>query len=125
MSWIAFLIIGLIAGWLAETLMKGRGAGLLVNLIVGIIGAYVGGIVFGLLGLHAGGFIGSLVTATVGAVVLLALPGNSKKGLRSVSTEHWPRMGSGSLAPFFEGPVSASVHREDTFCSSSLGNPFF
>jgi uncharacterized membrane protein YeaQ/YmgE (transglycosylase-associated protein family) len=79
MDLIAFLIIGLIAGWLAETLMKGRGAGLLINLVVGIIGAYVGGIVFGLLGLHAGGFIGRLITATVGAVVLLALLGVLRK----------------------------------------------
>ena len=43
MSLISFLILGLIAGWLAETTMKGRGAGLVVNLLLGVIGAYLGG----------------------------------------------------------------------------------
>lgn len=79
MHLIGFLIIGLIAGWLAETIMKGRGAGLLVNLIVGIIGAYLGGLLFGFLGLSMHGLIGSLISATVGAVVLLFLVGLIKK----------------------------------------------
>jgi uncharacterized membrane protein YeaQ/YmgE (transglycosylase-associated protein family) len=53
--------------------MKGRGAGMLVNLILGVIGAYLGGFLFSLFGLSAHGFIGSLITATIGAVVLLFL----------------------------------------------------
>ena len=55
--------------------MRGGGFGLFGNLIVGVIGALVGGFTFGLLGLKAGGFVGSLVTATVGAVILLWLIG--------------------------------------------------
>ncbi|MDO6746158.1 GlsB/YeaQ/YmgE family stress response membrane protein [Gilvimarinus sp. 1_MG-2023] len=68
-----FLAIGAIAGWLAGTLMKGGGFGILGNIIVGIIGALVGGFVFGLLGITAGGIIGAIITSTVGAVILLAL----------------------------------------------------
>ncbi|MBS1222023.1 MAG: GlsB/YeaQ/YmgE family stress response rane protein, partial [Proteobacteria bacterium] len=60
-------------------IMKGGGFGLLGNIIVGIIGAVVGGFLFGLLGLAAGGLIGSIVTAVVGAVVLLFLIGLLKK----------------------------------------------
>jgi len=79
MQLIGFLIIGLIAGWLAHTIMKGRGAGLIVNLIVGVVGAYLGGLLFGFLGLSLHGIIGSLISATVGAVVLLYLIGLIKK----------------------------------------------
>ena len=79
MHLIGFLIIGLIAGWLAETIMKGSGAGLLINLVVGIVGAYIGGYVFQLLGFSMHGLIGSLISATVGAVVLLFFVGLVKK----------------------------------------------
>ena len=58
---------------------EGGGFGLLCNIVVGIIGAVVGGFLFGLLGLSAGGLIGSIMTATVGAVVLLFLIGLIKK----------------------------------------------
>jgi uncharacterized membrane protein YeaQ/YmgE (transglycosylase-associated protein family) len=68
-----FLLIGLIAGWLAGQIMKGSGFGLIGDLIVGVIGALLGGFLFGLFGLVAFGLIGSLVTATVGAIVLLFL----------------------------------------------------
>lgn len=71
MSIIIFLAIGAIAGWLAGTLMKGGGFGLLGNIVIGVIGAVLGGFVFGLLGISAGGFIGSIVTATAGAALLL------------------------------------------------------
>jgi uncharacterized membrane protein YeaQ/YmgE (transglycosylase-associated protein family) len=79
MSLIGFLIIGLVAGWLAGQIMKGRGAGLLVNLVVGVIGAYIGGFLFTLIGLSAHGLIGSLITATIGAIALLFLIGVLKK----------------------------------------------
>ena len=72
MSFIYFIIIGAIAGWLAGKIMKGGGFGLLMNMILGIIGGVVGGWVFSLLGISAsGGTIGSLVTAVVGAVLIL------------------------------------------------------
>lgn len=63
-----FMAIGAAAGWLAEILMKGKGAGLLGNIIIGILGAIAGGFLFGLLGL-----VGSIATAIAGAAVLLFL----------------------------------------------------
>jgi len=65
------LLIGALAGWLAGTLFKGKGFGLVGNIVIGIIGAVIGSFLFGLLGVTAGGFIGSLITATIGALVLL------------------------------------------------------
>lgn len=68
---ILFLVIGLVAGWLASRIMKGRGFGLVGDLVVGVIGALLGGWLFGLLGISLGGLIGDLVTALIGAIVLL------------------------------------------------------
>jgi len=65
------LAIGAVAGWLAGVIMKGGGFGLLGDIVVGIIGAFIGGFLFGLLGISAGGLIGQIITATVGAVVLI------------------------------------------------------
>jgi uncharacterized membrane protein YeaQ/YmgE (transglycosylase-associated protein family) len=70
-SLLIFLAIGAVAGWLAGTLIKGGGYGLLGNIVIGIIGAVVGGFLAGVLGLSASGIIGSIVLATVGAVVFL------------------------------------------------------
>jgi uncharacterized membrane protein YeaQ/YmgE (transglycosylase-associated protein family) len=71
MSFIWFLIIGAVAGWLAGLIMKGAGFGLLVNILVGCVGAVLGGWLFGILGFTSSGLIGSLITALVGAIVLL------------------------------------------------------
>ncbi len=71
LGWLWFIIVGILAGFFAGKIMRGGGFGIIVNLIVGIIGAVLGGWVFGLLGISAGGIIGSLVTATVGAIILL------------------------------------------------------
>jgi uncharacterized membrane protein YeaQ/YmgE (transglycosylase-associated protein family) len=71
MHWLWFLIIGIVAGWLAGKVMRGRGFGLIGDLVVGILGALVGGFLFTFLGVTAYGLIGSLVTATVGAMILL------------------------------------------------------
>jgi len=69
-----FVIIGALAGWLAGTLVRGGGFGLLGDIVVGILGAVVGGYLFGVFGISAGGgLIGSLVVATVGAVVLIVI----------------------------------------------------
>ncbi len=68
-----FLAIGALAGWLAGLITKGRGFGLLGDIIVGIIGAVIGGFVFGLLGISWGGLIGSVGTATAGAILLLII----------------------------------------------------
>jgi uncharacterized membrane protein YeaQ/YmgE (transglycosylase-associated protein family) len=73
MGIIGVIIIGGLAGWLASILFKGKGSGLLVNVVIGIIGGLIGGWVLGILGLVAQGTIGSFVTAVIGAVVLLAI----------------------------------------------------
>lgn len=65
------IIIGIIAGYAAGKIMRGGGFGCLVNLILGIIGGVLGSWIFSLLGIRASGMIGSLVTATVGAIALL------------------------------------------------------
>jgi len=65
------LEIGAVAGWLAGVIMKGGGFGLLGDIVIGIIGAFIGGFLFSLLGISAGGLIGQIITATVGAVVLI------------------------------------------------------
>ncbi|MBE02326.1 GlsB/YeaQ/YmgE family stress response membrane protein [Marinobacter lutaoensis] len=80
MNLILFLIIGGVAGWLAGLIMKGRGFGVLANIGIGIVGSFIGGLVFSLLGLAARGAVGELVTATVGAVLLLAIVNKLKKG---------------------------------------------
>ncbi len=74
-----FLLIGLVAGWLAGQIMKFKGLGLFGSLVVGCIGAFIGGFLFGELGIYAHGLIGSLVGALVGALVLLWVIGLLKK----------------------------------------------
>ncbi|MCP4883028.1 MAG: GlsB/YeaQ/YmgE family stress response membrane protein [Flavobacteriales bacterium] len=72
MNFLYFIIIGVIAGWLAGKIMKGGGFGLLMNMVLGIIGGVVGGWVFGLFGLSTDGrLIGSLLTSVAGAVIIL------------------------------------------------------
>ncbi len=66
-----FLVVGIIAGWLAGKLMKGSGFGLVGDLVLGVLGAVVGGWLFGLVGIAAWGFVGSIIVAVVGALVLL------------------------------------------------------
>jgi uncharacterized membrane protein YeaQ/YmgE (transglycosylase-associated protein family) len=71
---IVWLIVGAIAGWLAGTLLKGGGFGLIGDIIVGIVGAFIGGWLAGVLGLHiASGLVSSIITATVGAVILILI----------------------------------------------------
>ena len=79
MSFIYFIVIGALAGFLAGQVMKGNGFGLLVNILLGIAGSIFGGWIFGVLGISIGGLIGSLVTATCGAVVLIYIVGIIKK----------------------------------------------
>ena len=70
------LAIGAIAGWLAGQITKGGGFGIIKNIILGIIGAVVGGWLFGILGISIGGqWIGPIITATVGALILIFVVG--------------------------------------------------
>jgi len=72
-SLLILLLIGLVAGWLAGQIMRGRGFGVLGNLIVGLIGALLGGWLFRLVGLSAHSLVGQIIAATAGAVVLVWL----------------------------------------------------
>jgi len=69
---IGAIIIGILAGWLAEKVMK-RNHGLLTNLLVGVAGALIGGFLARMVGIDFGGWIGSLIVSTIGAVILLAI----------------------------------------------------
>ena len=72
MSVLWFLVVGLVAGWLAGVLVKGGGFGVIGDLVVGVIGAFLGGWLCSTLGASAGGgLLGSIIVATIGAVVLL------------------------------------------------------
>lgn len=70
-SLVLFLLVGLAAGWVASGLVRGQAAGGAQNLVVGVVGAMLGGVIFDALGLKIAGLPGSLVVAAVGAVVLL------------------------------------------------------
>jgi uncharacterized membrane protein YeaQ/YmgE (transglycosylase-associated protein family) len=72
-SVIAWIIIGLIAGWLAGTVSRGRGFGCIADIILGMVGAVIGGWIFSQLNIHGGGPLYSIAAATVGAVLLVAV----------------------------------------------------
>jgi uncharacterized membrane protein YeaQ/YmgE (transglycosylase-associated protein family) len=72
-SIIGWIIIGLIAGWLAGKLSRGRGYGCITDIILGVIGSFIGGWIFVKLGLFGGGFLYSLAAATVGAIILVLI----------------------------------------------------
>ena len=73
MNLILFLLIGLAAGLIASRLVKRRSSGYVEDLVVGVIGAVIGGFVFDLLGVRTSGLVGSLISAILGAVILLFL----------------------------------------------------
>jgi uncharacterized membrane protein YeaQ/YmgE (transglycosylase-associated protein family) len=79
MDLFVFLLIGALAGWLAGMVVKGRGFGVLVNIIVGVLGAFFGGWLLPRLGLNFGGQMAGFVTAFLGAVILLAIISLIKK----------------------------------------------
>ena len=79
-SIIIMLIVGAVAGWLAGQIVRGFGFGLLWNIIIGIVGAFIGVWLFRQLGfLPFSGFVGSIVNATIGAVILLVIVGFIKR----------------------------------------------
>src|SRR5580765_6867917 len=72
MQFVWFIVIGLVAGWLAGTLVKGGGFGLVGDIVVGVVGALLGGFLFSALGVSSGGsLLGAIIVATVGAIVLI------------------------------------------------------
>ncbi len=68
-----WILSGIIAGWLAGLVVRGRGFGLLGNLVVGLLGGLIGGWLFGVLGLQAAGWAGDIISAAVGGVVLVVI----------------------------------------------------
>ena len=68
-----WLVVGLIAGFLASMVMRGGGYGIVGDIIVGLIGAFIGGWLFSLLGIGSGGLIGSIIVAFIGACILIFL----------------------------------------------------
>ncbi|HEV2687079.1 MAG TPA: GlsB/YeaQ/YmgE family stress response membrane protein [Bryobacteraceae bacterium] len=73
MSLLYFLFVGLIAGWLAGKIMRGSGYGIIGDMVIGIIGALIGGHVLGWLGFVTYSLIGNIVSALVGAIILIFL----------------------------------------------------
>jgi len=73
------LLIGGVAGWLAGILMKGKGLGIVPNIIIGWIGSFIGGAAFNFLGISSSGLLGTIITATIGACILLAVVSALKK----------------------------------------------
>ena len=72
MGFIWFILIGLVAGWLAGRLVKGGGFGVVGDIVVGVLGALLGGFLFRTLGVSVGGgLLGSIIVATVGAILLI------------------------------------------------------
>ncbi len=72
-SLIAWVIIGLIAGWLAGKVSRGHGFGCIANIFIGLVGAVLGGWIFTKLGILGGGMIYSIAAATLGAVILVTI----------------------------------------------------
>ena len=74
MSFVWFILVGLVAGWLAGVIMKGGSYGIMGDINIGVVGALLGGWLFGILGLGAGGgLLGSIVVAFIGACILIFL----------------------------------------------------
>ena len=74
MQFVWFILIGLVAGWLAGLLVKGGGFGVVGDIVVGVIGALLGGFLFSSLGVSSGGsLVGAIIVATIGAIVLIFL----------------------------------------------------
>ena len=73
MSFIYAIIVGLISGWGANSILGNDSSNLIMNLILGVIGSYVGGLVGGLIGIHASNIIGSCIIGILGAVLVIWL----------------------------------------------------
>ena len=73
--WLLYILIGALAGWIGGMIVKGSGSGFWINLLLGVVGAIVGGWLLGLIGIASGTLIWRLVAAVVGAVILLLIWG--------------------------------------------------
>lgn len=80
-SLIGVVVAGIIVGWLASVLVQGKGMGLIPDMVVGILGAFIGTLLANFFNIHIGGFWGTLGTSVLGAVVLLV-------GIRILKPSH-------------------------------------
>jgi uncharacterized membrane protein YeaQ/YmgE (transglycosylase-associated protein family) len=78
-SLIILLIIGAIAGWLAGLIVKGYGFGLIGNIVVGVVGAFIGQYLFPRFGLWGADIVGLIISATLGAIILLIIIGLARR----------------------------------------------
>ncbi len=68
-----WLVVGLIAGFLASLVMRSGGYGIVGDIVIGIVGAFIGGFLASLVGIGAGGLIGTIIIAFIGACILIAI----------------------------------------------------
>ena len=80
MYWLWYLLIGLVAGWIANLIVKGSGAGLLINLVVGLLGGWLGGWLSERMGWVPIGTWGVLIASVLGAIILLLVVGLFTRG---------------------------------------------
>jgi uncharacterized membrane protein YeaQ/YmgE (transglycosylase-associated protein family) len=78
-SLIILLIIGAIAGWLAGMVVKGYGFGLIGNIVVGVVGAFIGQYLFPMFGFLGHDIVGLIISATLGAIILLIIIGLARR----------------------------------------------
>lgn len=81
MGLLIFLAIGALAGWIANLLIRGKSKGILINMLIGVVGSFLGSFVAGFLGYGSGNLIGQAVVATGGAILLLLIISFIKKKL--------------------------------------------
>ena len=74
LGFIAWIVVGLIAGFLGSKIVNKRGEGIMIDIILGLVGSLVGGFLFHLVGIHRNGsFIFSIIVATIGAIIVLVV----------------------------------------------------
>ena len=118
MDLLYFIVVGLVAGWLAGQFMRGGGYGLVGNIIVGMLGAVVGGYLFRSLGASmGGGLLGSIVVAAIGAIVMLFVVRLFSRGAR-ISANHWMRL------PPHVGRQAARGHSDQRRGALSWATPY-
>ena len=72
-GWIAWIVVGAIAGFLGSKIVNKRGEGLGLDILLGLVGSIVGGFLCSLVGIGGGGIIWSIIVATIGAVIVLVV----------------------------------------------------
>lgn len=78
-GWLGYIVIGAIAGWLAGKIVRGRGSGLLMDIVIGVVGALIGGFLLSFfVNTAAGGWLFTLFAALLGSIILLWIAGKAR-----------------------------------------------